>query len=152
VLTPYNRAKPSRRAAAAPAPFALYDASSGGTLKVGIRPGTVNGLSPTFTDASPAGVLSDDPAPLLTITATRYFWLKIVATFDDPDTYVVTVENTATSTPPAAEAITATGFESYLYLGSATVASGAISAILSQVRTNLGCDTGGTINAWWAAP
>lgn len=134
------------------APFTLYDASSGGTLKVCIRPGTVNGISPTFTDASPAGVLSDDPPPLLTITATRYFWLKVVATFGAPDTYEVTVENTATGSAPGSEDITATGFESYLYLGRATVASGAISAIHSPVQTNLGCDTGGTINAWWAAP
>jgi hypothetical protein len=130
--------------------FTLYEASEGATLKIGIVPGLVNAISPTFTDASPAGVLSDVPPPLLTITATRHFWLKCVGTFGTPDTYVVTVESSASSTVPAGTAITGTGFTSYLYIGYATVAGGAITAVLAQNNgSSWNVESYGSANLWW---
>ena len=131
-------------------PFAIYESSDGATLKIAISNGTVNGISPTFTGASPSGELEDDPPPLLTITATTYFWLKVVATFGSPDTYVVTVENTSTFSPPDPEAITGTDFTSCLFIGYVTVTSGAITAISQSIFSSLGVESYGNINNWWA--
>jgi hypothetical protein len=138
----------------APLPFTLYNASEGATLKVGIAPGLVNQISPTYTGAT-AGtggtlLLSSVPPPLKTISATTYFWLKCVGTFGANDTYVVTVESNTTGSVPAAESITGTGFTSCLYLGDATVASGAITAINSALRSSLGVESYGNVNNWWA--
>lgn len=144
ILIGLDKSRPARL------PFTLYVASEGATLKVGITPGLVNGISPTFTGASPAGELEDLPPPLLTITATRYFWLKCVGTFAAPDTYVITVESNTTGTVPAAESITGTGFTSFLYLGDVTVVSGGISAINSALRSSLGVESYGNVNNWWA--
>jgi hypothetical protein len=146
----------SASSATPPAPFTLYDASTSAgsppttTLKVGITPGLVNGISPSTS----GGLLSAIPPPLETITSTTHFWVRVVATFGTPDSYVVTI---ATDTAADAygdddEVITSTGFTSYWYLGYAWVSSGAISEIVSEVKTNLGCETGGTFNLWWAAP
>ena len=114
-------------------PLQLYNAStSPAALKIGIRPGLVNNISPTFTDASPAGTLADDPPPLLTITATTHFWLKVVGTFGTggaADTYVVTIETTATGTAPGSDTLTGTGFTLHRYLGYVTVSGGAITTI-----------------------
>lgn len=146
-----RRLPPSRRA-----PFTLYDASMTAgsppttTLKVGITPGLVNLVSPTYTGASPAGTLAAVPPPLLTITATTYFWLKCVGTFGTPDTYVVTVESNTTGTVPAAEAITGTGFTSFLSLGSVAVTAGAITVVTSLVRADLYAESYGNINLWTA--
>jgi hypothetical protein len=88
---------------------------------------------------------------LLTITATRYFWLKCVGTFGSPDTYVVTVESNGTGTVPAAESISATGFTSYLYIGDITVAGGAITAPPNQyLFSSLYCESYGNVNLWSA--
>lgn len=132
-------------------PFTLYAADP---LAVGITPGFVNGISPTFTGAT-AGtggtlLLSSVPPPFKTISATTYFWLKCVGTFAAPDTYVITVESNTTGTAPAAESITGTGFTSFLYLGNVTVVSGGISAINSALRSSLGVESYGNVNNWWA--
>ena len=138
-----------------PSPFKLYNATNGTTLKVGIQPGLVNLISPTFTGASPSGTLAAVPPPLLTITATRYFYLKCVGTFalveEDPDTYVVTVENSASPILPA-PAISSTGFTSYLYLGHVLVSSGAIIGIEPKLASNFYVDSFGSINLWGDAP
>ena len=142
-----------RRTAPA-APFTLYDASttSGGTvtLKIGIVAGTVNGISPTFTGASPSGVLSDSPPPVLTITATTYFWLKCVGTFGSPDSYVVTVETSSTSTVPSGTTITGTGFTSFLSIGSVIVSGGAITSV-NPVNNGASwnAESYGSTNLWW---
>lgn len=132
-------------------PFTLYAVAG---LTLGITPGLVNGISPTFTGAT-AGtggtlLLSSVPPPLLTITGTRYFWLKCVGTFGANDTYVVTVESNTTGTVPAAEAITGTGFTSFLALGYVTVTSGSITVIENYVRAYLGVESYGNVNNWWA--
>jgi len=144
---------PSRRTGrqlVRPNPFTLYNASDGATLKVGIAPGLVNGISPTYTGASPSGELEDNPPPLLTITATTYFWLKVVGTFGSPDTYVVTVESNTTGTTPSGTAISATAFTSFLPIGSATVASGAITAVTpANNGANWNAESIGSANVWW---
>jgi hypothetical protein len=127
-------------------PFQVYNASDGATLKFGVRVGRVNLQIPTL-----GGVALDNATPPTeTITATTYVWLKCVGTFGSPDTYVVTVETTTTTTPPTAEAITGTGFTSCLPIGIVTVASGAITNIEPYVTTNLGVESYGNINNWWA--
>jgi len=146
---------PVRQAAAlalrgAARPFTLYNATDGATLKVGIAPGLVNGISPTYTGASPSGELEDNPPPLLTITATTYFWLKVVGTFGAPDTYVVTVESNTTGTTPSGTAISATAFTSFLPIGSVTVASSAITAITpANAGSNWNAESIGSANVWW---
>lgn len=127
-------------------PFTLYDASTGSTLKVGITPGTVNGISPTFTGASPSGTLSATPPPLLTITETTYFFIKVIGTFGDPDSYVVTVETNTTGDIPSGTEITGTGFTSFLWLGTAPVESGALMVPESLCSTNLGVESLGNFN------
>jgi hypothetical protein len=132
-------------------PFTLYDASttSGGvaTLKIGITPGLVNSISPS----TAGGTLAATPPPLATITATTHFWLKCVGTFGEPDTHVVTVETSASATPPAANSLNATGFTTCLYLGYAIVSGGAIASIYSASNptwSSLICDSSGSAVFW----
>lgn len=134
--------------------FTLYDASTttGGTttLKIGITPGLVNLISPTFTSASPSGTLADSPPPLLTITATTYFWLKCVGTFGSPDTYVVTVETSSTSAVPSGTAISGTGFTSYWSIGFVTVSGGGITDVTPQHNgTDWQVESYGSVNEWF---
>lgn len=130
--------------------FTLYDASAGATLKVGIAPGLVNLISPTFTGASPSGTLADSPPPLLTITATTYFWLKCVGTFGSPDTYAVTVEASSTSAVPSGTTITGTGFTSYWSIGSVTVSGGVITAVNPlHTGTDWQVESYGSVNEWF---
>ena len=128
------------------APFRLHAVSSTGTLTVGVESGTVNLLVPTLGGTA----LDNSTPPTLTITATRHLWLKCVGTFGSPDTYVLTVEDAATSTVPAGTAITATGFTSYLYLGYATVSGGVITAV-SPVNYgfNWNVESLGSVNVWF---
>lgn len=124
LVSPIGQRNP-RRFLSPPNWFKLYDATVGATLKVGITPGLVNGISPT----TGGGLLSDIPPPLATITATTHFWVKVVGTFGTPDTYVVTIETAATVTPPAADTLSGTGFTYFRYIGYATVSGGAITSI-----------------------
>ena len=128
--------------------FEIYQAAA---LGVSIAPGLVNSISPTFTGASPSGTLASMPPPVLTIAATTYFWLKCVGTFGAPDTYVVTVETTSGTTPPAAEAITGTGFTTCILLGPVVVSGGAIISVPrpgDYVSSNLKVESYGNINDW----
>lgn len=150
VLTPFQRTKIARRVATV-TPFKIDDASttSGGTttLKLGVVSGTVNGVVPTLGGTA----LDATPAPTLTITATRYLWLKCVGTFGSPDTYAVTVEDSATSATPAGTAISGTAFTSFLLIGYATVASGAITSITQSTASgyNWNVESYGSVNEWW---
>lgn len=132
------------------AQFTLYNASQSSTLKIGIANGLVNGISPTYTGASPSGVLSDSPPPLLTITATTYFWLKCVGVFGTPDTYTISVEHNTTGTVPSGTAISGTGFTSFFYIGYVAIAGGVITGIYpSNNGANLSVDSFGSTNIWW---
>lgn len=130
-----------------PSPFRIYDASSGATLKLGVVSGTVNGQVPTLGGTA----LNNATPPTLTITATRYLWLKCVGTFGSPDTYAVTVEDSATSTTPSGTAISGTAFTSFLLIGYATVASGAITSITQSTASgyNWNVESYGSTNLWW---
>jgi hypothetical protein len=142
-LLPAQRARPATRRAI---PFQVYSASDGATLKFGVSVGRVNLQIPTL-----GGVALDDPTPPTeTITATTYVWLKCVGTFGSPDTYVVTVEATTSTTAPDPDSISGTGFVSCLPIAEITVASGAITDIRQLVFANLGVDSYGNINNWWA--
>lgn len=127
-------------------PFQIYNASSGATLKVGVYKGYVNGVMPTLGGTA----LDNATPPTATITATTWVWLKCVATFGAPDTYVVTVETTTANSPPTAEAITGTGFTSCLLIGIATVSGGVITNVGPEVFYNLGVESYGNVNSWWA--
>lgn len=127
-------------------PFQLYAVSATGTLKVGVLPGYVNGVMPTLGGTA----LNSTTPPTATISASAWVWLKCVGTFGAPDTYVLTVETTTTSSPPTAEEITGTGFTSCLLIGTATVAGGVITAIEPFVSSNLGVESYGNVNNWWA--
>lgn len=117
-----------------------------GPLSVRVTPGTVNGVMPTL-GGTP---LNSATPPTLTISATRYLWLKCTGTFGSPDSYVITIEDSATSAVPTGTTITGTGFVSYLLLGYATVVGSAITA-LTQVNsgTNWQVESYGSVNEWW---
>jgi hypothetical protein len=139
----------SRPRPPAPGPFTLYDASTttGGTttLKIGVVSGTVNLVVPTL-----GGVALDNvPPPTATITASTWFWLKVVGTFGTPDTYAVTVETSSTSAVPSGTTITGTGFVSFLSIGSVTIASGAITAIAPANNYNWNVESYGSVNRWF---
>ena len=115
--------------------------------EIQIIPGLVNNEYPTL-DSTP---INDDPRPVLAISVQSWIWIKCVGTFGTPDTYVVTIEDTADSTPPAASAITATGFTSCFLLGIVDVSGGNISTITNVFSGgNLGVESFGSTNMWWA--
>ena len=96
--------------------------------------------------------IDNDPKPLITISAESYIWIKCVGTFGSPDTYVVTIEKTASSTPPASSAITTTGFTSCFLIGTVGFAGGVITEITNIFSGgNLGVESFGSNNFWWAA-
>lgn len=130
-------------------PFTLYVAS--GLLAVGITPGLVNGISPTFTGAT-AGtsgtlLLSSIPPPLKTISATRYFWIKCVGTFGAPDTYVITIHSDTDETTPEEE-ITGSTFTAYKYMGYVEITGGAVSYIETLLKSNQYVESYGSVNLW----
>lgn len=114
--------------------------------KFKITPGTVNSEMPTLATVA----LDNATAPEATIAVTTYFWLKCVGTFGSPDTYVVTVETeTVAATPPAADAISGTGFTSCFYIGGVVWAAGAGAITNDHGGGNLGVESFGAINLWW---
>jgi hypothetical protein len=120
---------------APPAPLTL----KGGTAvnKVALVPGFINGV-----ELAPAEH---------TATATHYYWLKIVATYGTPDSYVVTREITTTIDPPSGATITGSGFTSYRLIGRAVVTGGAAAITNYSNGGNLGVDSFGSIVFWWLA-
>jgi hypothetical protein len=95
--------------------------------------------------------INDDPRPVLAISVKSWIWIKCVGTFGSPDAYVVTIEKTTSSTPPAASTITGTGFTSCFLLGIVDVSGGNISTITNVFSGgNLGVESFGSTNMWWA--
>lgn len=151
------------RASESTNPFKLYDASAFSgippvpTFKVGFSPGgKVNGVIPTiggvplWSETDP-----DYVQPTITVTATRHFFLKVVATFGSPDTYTVTIESNNSISPPAGSALTASGFTGYTYIGSAAISGSPSVMTLNSVATagwtNVECDTDGAAIYFWIA-
>lgn len=96
--------------------------------------------------------INSDQKPLLAISAESYIWIKCVGTFGSPDTYVVTIEKTGSSTPPAGSSITATGFTSCFLIGEVHFAGGVITGFTNIFSGgNLGVESFGASNIWWAA-
>ncbi len=133
-------------AAVAAAPFALYDASADGQLRVGIRPGVVNGVPPLVA----GGSILSEPPPYLVITATSR--IVIEATIDDSDevTALNIVAITGTSAP-VSNYVVGVGGTARLGLGLVTVSG--IPATMSitspqEVTNNLSLGVGG--GYFWA--
>ena len=113
---------------------------------------TVGLVNYTYYPTISGVAINNDPRPLLTISANSYIWIKCVGTFGSPDTYVVTIERTDSSTPPATSAITTTGFTSCFLIGTVDFAGGIITEITNIFSGgNLGVESFGSNNFWWAS-
>ena len=126
----------------------LLIANGSETGKYKITDGKVNFVTPTL-----GGTLIDnDPPPEITVTADTWVYIKVVGTFADPDTYVVTIETEAAATPPTGTDITASGFTSFFYIGRVDFTSGTpdtFTIINSHSGGNLGVESFGNVNLWW---
>lgn len=112
-----------------------------------ITPGYVNQIYPTIAGTS----IYTDPPPVIVITAQSWIWIKCVGTFATPDTYVVTIEKTTSSTAPAASTIIASGFTTCFLLGIVDFASGDITTITNVFSGgDMGVESFGSVNMWWA--
>jgi hypothetical protein len=107
------------------APFTLYDASSGGTLKVGIRPGMVNNFVPTIGGTSLVAV----PTPSLTVTGSTGI-IYLDATVDAAGAITALIIANATSIP----ADTAT--QKRKLIGTWTASGGAFTSVVSILDAN----------------
>lgn len=108
--------------------------------------GYVNDQIPTL-DSNP---LDDDPAPVQEITAAKAVWIKVVGTFGTPDTYVITIETSAdTSTLPAANDISPTGFTFSKLLGTVDLVDGAGVVTPIYEGGDIACESLGTMIHWW---
>ena len=88
--------------------------------KYQITDGKVNWETPTLNGEDIGGDPTADPVvppPEITVTADTWVYIKVVGTFADPDTYVVTIETEEDATPPSGTDITATGFTSFFFIG-----------------------------------
>lgn len=114
--------------------------------KIQVTVGEVNYIVPTM-----GGVPLDiDPAPELTITAETYIWIKCVGTFGSPDSYVVTIETSSTSSPPTSPEITPTTFTSYHRIGSVILNDDSAVVIMSnRGGGDLNVESFGNANIWW---
>ena len=115
--------------------------------KFQIVSGFVNTQIPTLS----ATALDNDPPPEITVSADVWVYVKVVGTFGSPDTYVVTIDTASTSTPPA-EAVSATAFTSYYPIGDVDFTSGSPATYeISNYHTggNLGVESFGAVNLWW---
>jgi hypothetical protein len=118
--------------------------------KFQISPGVVNGVTPTLATVA----LDNDPPPEITVSADVWVWVKCVGTFDEygDDTYVITIETTATSSSPAGSEITATEFTSFRSIGKIDFTSGSPNTYeITNYHSggNLGVDSFGNVNLWW---
>jgi hypothetical protein len=120
--------------------------------KFQIIPGTVNGLMPTLS----ATALDATTPPEITVTADTWAWIKVVGTFGDPDTYVVTIVTESTDSVPTGTDISATGFVAYYYIGKITDTDNTPDPNTYEIENrhgggNLGVDSWGLYNLWWRA-
>jgi hypothetical protein len=120
--------------------------------KFQIIPGYVNFEMPTLATVA----LDNATPPEITVTADVWVWIKCVGTFVGvgADTYVVTIETTATEDAPADPSISGTGFTSYRCIGTVDFTSGTPDtfAITNYHNGgNLSVESFGNINLWWLA-
>jgi hypothetical protein len=116
--------------------------------KFQIVPGTVNGQMPTLSGVA----LNNATPPEITVTADTWVWIKCVGTFGTPDTYVVTIETSATDAVPAGTEITATGFTAYRGLARVDFTAGSPAAyeiVPSYSGGDMGVDSYGTVIHFW---
>lgn len=113
--------------------------------KIQVTYGLVNVTEPTLSGTA----LSNDPPPELTISADTWVYIKDVCVFGSPDTHTLTIHTEASATPPT-PALSATGFTSYLLIGSVEFDSGAATIASNRTGGDLGVDSFGSINLWWA--
>lgn len=113
-----KRQRPSFGGATPTHPFKLSDATVGTTLKVRVKFGMVNSLTPT-------GMGGTDPDLLLTVTATKYVVLDVET---DIDGLAITATITLETTVPDA-----TSTHGYIALGlvTYTAAGGAVPAYIT---------------------
>jgi hypothetical protein len=115
--------------------------------KFQIVPGFVNSLMPTLSGTA----LNNATPPEITVTADVWIYAKVVGTFGEPDTYVMTIHTASSVTPPS-EAVSSTGFTSYNILGTVNFTAGAPDTfVISNFHSggNLGVESFGAINLWW---
>ena len=139
-------AKKTRGRTVAVEKLIIVNSSEAGKYK--ITDGTVNSETPTLSGAA----INATTPPEITVTADTYVWLKIVGTFGSPDTYVVTVETSSTSTTPAGTAISATAFTSFFYIGWVNFTAGSPDTFAitnAYGGGNLGVESFGNVNLWW---
>lgn len=118
--------------------------------KFQVVPGYVNSLMPTLSSTA----LDAATPPEITVTADVWVWIKVVGTFGTPDSYVATIETSATSATPSGTDITATGFTSFRSIGKVDYTAGSPATyVITNYHNggNLGVDSFGNINLWWLA-
>ena len=116
--------------------------------KFQIIPGTVNSEMPTLNPIP----LDAETKPEITVTADTWVWVKCVGTFGSPDSYVVTIETSATEDVPSGTDITSTGFTSFRGLGRVNFTAGSpntFEIINVYSGGDLGVDSYGSVNHWW---
>ena len=147
IINPRKRKRGNQqRRFTAPQPLTIKRGSEAGKYQV--RTGTVNAQTPTLGGTA----LDAGTPPEITVTADTYVWIKVVGTFGSPDTYVITIETSATGAEPAGADITATGFTSYFFVGwiDYTAGSPATYEINNDYSGgNLGVESFGNANIWY---
>ena len=118
-----RRARPSLGSATTH-PFLLSDGSVGSTLKVRIKFGMVNSLTPT-------GMGGTDPDLLLTVTATKYVVLEVTTVADGIATSAAISLQTTVAADTATSAKQALGLVTYTAAAGAVPASIAFSQVVA---------------------
>ena len=128
-------------------PLTIVSGSEEGLYK--ITPGYVNQEMPTLG----AAALDAETAPEHAVSADTWFWIKVVATYDSTDTYVVTIQTTTTSDAPTGAEITGTGFTSYRLIGKVDYTASPEGWAIKNYTNggNVGVDSFGSIVFWWLA-
>ena len=115
--------------------------------KFRIYPGYVNAQMPTLAGTA----LNNATPPEITVSSDVWVYVKCVGTFGSPDTYVITIHTEASATLPT-EAISATAFTSYFYIGWIDFTAGSPATYdftNDHSGGNLGIESFGSINLWW---
>ena len=140
----YDTGPSAKRQSTPPGRLVLIKGTAANKLKVTV--GTINTQTPTLGGTA----LSADPAPEITVSADIWVWAKVVGVFSGPS-YTITIETSATSSPPSGTAISTTGFTSYRLIGSATFADSAATIVDNRQGGDLFVDSFGSANFWWLA-
>lgn len=143
VILSARRGRGGGGGAEAPKPLTLRAGTTAAKLQV--VPGYANSIMPTLATVA----LDAETPPEITVTADIWFWLKCVGTFGVSDSYVFTIETSATSAVPTGTAITGTGFVSYLLIGAAAFADDAATITQNRLGGDVGVESFGANNLWW---